>query len=302
MRVDPPQHTPPSSAGPGTQPALDDLVDLLDLEKIEVNIFRGASTDEDRQRVFGGQVAGQALVAAARTVDEPERLVHSLHAYFLRPGDPTTPILYEVDRIRDGRSFSTRRVVAIQHGRAIFNLQASFHNEEPGPDHQLQMPADLPDATTLPDFRTRMAPYAEQLGEVYDRPRPIDVRYVNGDPLSRKGNPSETQQVWMRANGSLPDDPVLHACVVTYASDMTLLDTTVLPFGLAWDSPGMQMASLDHAMWFHRPFRADEWLLYDQVALSTSSSRGLAGGGIFTADGKLAISVVQEGLARIGTR
>jgi acyl-CoA thioesterase-2 len=285
-----------------SQPALDDLVRLLDLEAIEVNIFRGASTDEDRQRVFGGQVAGQALVAAARTIDDPGRMVHSLHAYFLRPGDPVTPILYEVDRIRDGRSFATRRVVAIQHGRAIFNLQASFHNEEHGPDHQLQMPAGLPDPDTLPDFRTRMAPYADQIGDWYDKPRPIDLRYASGDPMLRKGNPSETQQVWLRANGRLPDDPVLHACVVTYASDMTLLDTTVLPFGLDWNSPGVQMASLDHAMWFHRPFRADEWLLYDQTALSTSSARGLAGGQIFTADGRLAISVVQEGLARVASR
>lgn len=285
---------------PENQAALDDLVSLLDLEAIEVNIFRGASTDENRQRVFGGQVAGQALVAAARTIDEPDRMVHSLHAYFLRPGDPKKPILYEVDRIRDGRSFTTRRVVAVQHGRAIFNLQASFHNPEPGPDHQLSMPTDLPDPLALPDFQTRMAPYAEQIGEWYDRPRPIDLRYVNGDPMSRKGNPTENQQVWLRANGTLPDDPVLHACIVTYASDMTLLDTTVLPFGLAWDSPGMQMASLDHAMWFHRPFRADDWLLYDQTALSTSSARGLAGGAIFTSDGRLAISVVQEGLTRLG--
>ena len=145
-----------------------------------------------------------------------------------------------------------------------------------------------------------MAPYADQIGEWYDRPRPIDVRYVNGDPMSRKGNPSSTQQVWLRANGQLPIDPVLHACIVTYASDMTLLDTTVLPFGLAWDSPGMQMASLDHAMWFHRPFRADEWLLYDQVAQSNTSARGLARGSIFTSDGQLAISVVQEGLTRVG--
>jgi len=281
------------------QAALDDLVRLLDLEAIEVNLFRGSSPDENRQRVFGGQVAGQALVAAARTIDESGRLVHSLHAYFLRPGDPNVPILYEVDRIRDGRSFSTRRVVAIQHGRAIFNLQASFHDPEPGPDHQLEMPEGMGDPETLPDFKTRMAPYAEQLGDWYDRPRPIDLRYVDGDPMSRKGQPSTTQHVWLRANGTLPDDPVLHACIVTYASDMTLLDTTVLPFGLAWDSPGMQMASVDHAMWFHRPFRADEWLLYDQAALSTSSARGLARGSIHTADGRLVVSVVQEGLARI---
>lgn len=282
------------------QAVLDDLVRLLDLEPIEVNIFRGRSPDENRQRVFGGQVAGQALVAASRTVDEPGRFVHSLHAYFLLPGDPTVPILYEVDRLRDGRSFSTRRVVAIQHGRAIFNLQASFHDDEPGPDHQLPMPTDLPDPESLPDFRTRMEPYKERLGEWYDRPRPIDVRYVGADPVSRQGNPATSQLVWLRAAGVLPDDPVLHACIVTYASDMTLLDTTVMPFGLSWDSPGMQMASLDHAMWFHRPFRADEWLLYDQQAISTASARGLAGGAIHTADGRLAVSVVQEGLTRVG--
>ncbi len=305
MESEPPD-TATSAPEPATpsgtdQSALDDLVALLDLEPIEVNIFRGRSPDENRQRVFGGQVAGQALVAAARTIDEPGRHVHSLHAYFLRPGDPTVPILYEVDRIRDGRSFSTRRVVAIQHGRAIFNLQASFHDDEPGPDHQLTMPEGMGVPDELDDFRTRMAPYAEQMGDWYDRPRPIDVRYVDGDPMSRRGNPSSKQHVWLRADGVLPDDPVLHACVVTYASDMTLLDTTILPFGLSWDSPGMQMASVDHAMWFHRPFRADEWLLYDQSAVSTASARGLAQGAIFTADGTLAVSVVQEGLARITT-
>ncbi|MEM9038458.1 MAG: acyl-CoA thioesterase II [Actinomycetota bacterium] len=282
------------------QSALDDLVALLDLEPIEVNIFRGSSTDEDRVRVFGGQVAGQALIAAARTVDEPGRLVHSLHAYFLRPGDPKRPILYEVDRIRDGRSFATRRVVAIQHGKAIFNLQASFHDEEHGgPDHQIVMDADLTPAVELPDFHTRMAPHAERIGDWYHRPRPIDLRYVDGDPFTRRGGEAkDTQHVWLRANGRLPDDPVLHACLLTYASDMTLLDTTLLPFGLAWDHPGLQMASLDHAMWFHRPFRLDEWLLYQQRAISPNDARGLAGGAIFTADGRLAVSVVQEGLAR----
>ncbi|MGD9996553.1 MAG: acyl-CoA thioesterase [Ilumatobacteraceae bacterium] len=283
------------------QTALDDLVTLLDLEVIEVNLFRGRSPDEERQRVFGGQVAGQALVAATRTIDEPDRLVHSLHAYFLRPGDPTTPIVYEVDRIRDGRSFTTRRVVAIQHGRAIFNLQASFHIHEPGPDHQLTMPV-VPPPESLPDFKTRMAPYKERIGAWYERPRPIDLRHIGPDPFQRDGNPSTEQRVWMRADGVLPDDPTLHACIVTYASDMTLLDTTVLPFGLSWESPGMQMASLDHAMWFHRPFRADEWLLYDQSAISSGAGRGLAGGAIFTADGTLAVTVVQEGLARIGRR
>ena len=279
--------------------ALADLVDLLDLEAIEVNLFRGVSPDENRQRVFGGQVAGQALVAATRTVD-PSRHVHSLHAYFLRPGDPTVPILYEVDRIRDGKSFTTRRVVAIQHGKAIFNLQASFHVLEPGPSYQVTMPAGMPDPETLPDFKTRMAPYKEQMGDWYDRPRPIDLRHIDGDPFSRQGNPSEQQRVWMRADGRLPDDPTLHACIVTYASDMTLLDTTVMPLGMSWDTPGMQMASLDHAMWFHRPFRADDWLLYDQHPISTGGGRGLAGGAIYTSDGVLAVSVVQEGLVRLG--
>jgi acyl-CoA thioesterase-2 len=251
--------------------------------------------------VFGGQVAGQALIAAARTVDQPDRMVHSIHAYFLRPGDPTCPIVYEVDRIRDGRSFSTRRVVAVQHGRAIFNLQASFHDPEPGPDHQIEMDPDLPPPDELPDFRTRMAPYADRYPDWYDRPRPIDVRHVDGDPLARGDDALTGQHVWMRADGRLPDDPVLHACVVTYASDMTLLDTTLLPFGLSWPDERIQMASLDHAMWFHRPFRADEWLLYQQRAISTGAARGLAAGAIFTADGTLVVDVVQEGLIRIGT-
>ncbi|MEO7371035.1 MAG: acyl-CoA thioesterase domain-containing protein, partial [Ilumatobacteraceae bacterium] len=187
-------------------PSLDDLVKLLDLEAIEVNIFRGRSPDESRQRVFGGQVAGQALVAATRTIDDPGRQVHSLHAYFLRPGDPLVPILYEVDRIRDGRSFTTRRVVAIQHGRAIFNLQASFHVLETGGDHQLTMPTDVPDPETLPDFKTRMEPYKERMGEWFDRPRPIDIRYIDSDPFDRQDKPADGQRVWMRADGVLADD------------------------------------------------------------------------------------------------
>lgn len=278
---------------------LDDLVTLLDLEPIEVNIFRGYSPEENRVRVFGGQVAGQSLVAASRTVDENTRHVHSLHAYFLRPGDPAVPILYEVDRLRDGRSFTTRRVIAIQHGEVIFNLQASFHASEPGLDWQIPSPQGLPDPESLPDFKTRMAPYKEQMGEWYDRPRPIDQRYVDGSPMERTGHESTGQKVWLRAVGSLPDDPVLHACIATYASDMTLLDTTLLPHGLGWTDGNVQMASLDHAMWFHRPFRADEWHLYDQHAISTSNSRGLAGGSIYTRDGQLAVTVVQEGLIRV---
>ena len=278
--------------------ALDALVDLLDLEVIEVNLFRGVSPVDHRQRVFGGQVAGQALVAAGRTVDRGT--VHSLHAYFLRPGDPAVPILYEVDRIRDGRSFTTRRVVAVQHGRAIFNLSASFHVDEDGPDHQVAIP-DVPDPDSLPTFAEQMAPYRERLGELYERPQAIDVRFVTAHPFERdtaRGRPA-CQRVWMRADGHLPDDPLLHACVVAYASDLTLLDTTLSPHGIsALSTKGVRMASLDHAMWFHRPFRADEWLLYEQESPSASGARGFARGSIFTRDGRLATSVAQEGLVR----
>ncbi len=280
-----------------SQDAVDALVKLLDLEPIEVNLFRGVSPDEERQRVFGGQVAGQALVAAARTV-EPGRGVHSLHAYFLRPGDPTVPILYEVDRIRDGRSFTTRRVVAIQHGKAIFNLQASFQVPEEGLEHEEPFPeAAAPE--DLPDFKARMAPYADRMGAWYFRPRPIDTRHVDWNPPDRQEPLPPYQKVWLRADGQLPDDPVLHACVLTYASDMTLLDTALLPHGGSWDDDGLFMASLDHAMWFHRRFRADEWLLYSQDTPSASAGRGLGRGSIFTRDGHLAVTVVQEGLIRV---
>jgi len=276
--------------------ALDSLVDLLDLEPIEVNIFRGRSPDEKRQRVFGGQVAGQALVAAGRTV--ARGTVHSLHAYFLRAGDPAVPILYEVDRIRDGRSFTTRRVVAIQHGRAIFNLSASFHVTEEGLDHQLAMPS-VADPETLPTFQERMAPWKERLGDWYTQPRPIDTRYVEPLPDRSLGSRPPRQQVWMRADGGLPDNPLLHACVVAYASDMTLLDSILLPHGVSWGDGVVMMASLDHAMWFHRPFRADDWLLYDQESPSAFGARGLARGSIFTRSGTLVVSVAQEGLVRV---
>jgi acyl-CoA thioesterase-2 len=224
--------------------------------------------------------------------------VHSLHAYFLRPGDVRVPILYEVDRIRDGRSFTTRRVVAIQHGRAIFNLQCSFQVPEDGLEYEAPMP-EVPDPESLPDFATRMAPFAEQMGPWLHRPRPIDIRHVDPTPPNEPGPRSPFQQVWLRADGRLPDDPVLHACVVTYASDMTLLDTAVRPHGRVWGDEGLMMASLDHAMWFHRPFRADEWVLYDQDTPSSSGSRGLGRGNIFTRDGHLAVTVVQEGLIRV---
>jgi acyl-CoA thioesterase II len=278
------------------QPAVDGLVQLLDLEQIEVNLFRGVSPPVKQQRVFGGQVAGQALVAAARTVDSG--LVHSLHAYFLRPGDPSIPILYEVDRIRDGRSFTTRRVVAIQHGRAIFNLAASFQVEEPGFEHQAPMPEGLPGPEELPAFKERWADKADELGEWYERPRPIDTRHADVTPDDRRRPMPGRQHVWMKAAGALPDDPILHMCVLTYASDMTLLDTSLLPHGGEYTEQDLMMASLDHAMWFHRPFRIDEWLLYAHDTPSASGSRGLARGLVFRADGTLVASVVQEGLIR----
>jgi acyl-CoA thioesterase-2 len=280
------------------QAAVDDLCALLDLEAIEVNIFRGVSPDEDRQRVFGGQVAGQALVAAARTVDVDSGPVHSLHAYFLRPGDPTIPILYDVDRIRDGRSFTTRRVVAIQHGKPIFNLQASFHRVEPGLDFQLPMP-DVPGPEELPTFEERFEPYKDQLGDWYTRPRPIDSRNVDWVPPAERGALPPYQRVWLRASGVLPDDPILHTCVLTYASDMTLLDTSMNPHRGTVPDDKLMMASLDHAMWFHRPFRADDWLLYVQDTPSSSFARGLARGLIYTQSGSLIASVTQEGLIRV---
>ena len=275
------------------QAHVDALVELLDLEPIEVNIFRGVSADDNRQRIFGGQVAGQALVAAARTVDE-SRAVHSLHAYFLRPGDPSVPVLYEVDRIRDGRSFTTRRVVAIQHGQAIFNMSASFHIAEPGLEYLEQMPS-VSGPETLP---TRAERHAAAGIPDSGLAAALDTRYVTADPLHRKAPLPPTQQVWFRADGKVPDDPVLHACMLTYASDMTLLDTTLLPHGLSWTDDSLMMASLDHAMWFHGPFRADEWLLYDQRTPASTGGRGLATAGVFTRDGRLIASVVQEGLIR----
>jgi len=293
-----------ASAGESSK-ALDELLALLDLETIEVDIFRGHSPDTGWIRVFGGQVAAQALVAAGRTVGDGagrERPVHSLHAYFLRPGDPAVPIVYMVDRIRDGRSFTTRRVAALQGGEPIFHLSASFQAPEAGVEHQEPMPA-APDPESLPTWHEQMAPYAEELGEWYRRPRPIDMRHVDGPlrPGPDAGARPPHHRLWMRADGALPDEPLLHACVVTYASDMTLLDTVMLPHGLLWGGRGGGMqVSLDHAMWFHRPFRADEWLLYDQSSPTAAGSRGLATGTVWGRTGELGVSVVQEGLFRTG--
>jgi acyl-CoA thioesterase-2 len=279
------------------QAQVDELIATLDLEELDLNIFRGRSPEESRIRVFGGQVAGQALVAAGRTVTS-ELVVHSLHAYFLRAGDPRIPIIYEVDRIRDGRSFTTRRVVAIQRGRAIFHLSASFQVVEEGPTHQIAMP-DAPPPDALPQWAehmtSRMETVSPEMREWFLRPRPIELRYVG--PL--EGQAKEPRQmIWIRAAGDLPESPLLHQCVVAYASDLTLLDTATLPHGIYWNDPRYQMASLDHAMWFHRPIRADDWLLYVQEAPSASGARGLCTGHLFARDGRLVVTVVQEGLIR----
>ena len=276
--------------------ALDFLVNLLDLEPIEVNIFRGISPNEDRQRVFGGQVAAQALMAAGRTVEVGRP--HSLHAYFLRPGDPTVPILYEVDRIRDGRSFTTRRVVAIQHGRAIFNMSASFHVDEAGLSHQIPMP-DVPPPEELESLLTRLEPYREVMGDWFSRPHPIEQRHIGELPFMHKAGNEPVQRLWIRADGTLRDDPVLHAAIAAYASDMSLFDTMLAPHNVRWDNPDFMGASLDHCMWFHRPFKVDEWLLYDMDSPTAYGARGLARGFMFASDGELVVSMAQEGLMRL---
>jgi acyl-CoA thioesterase-2 len=278
--------------------ALDRLIDLLDLEQIEVNIFRGRSPEERMQRVFGGQVAGQALVAAGRTVPA-DRPVHSLHAYFIRPGDPAVPIVYLVDRVRDGRSFTTRRVSAVQHGETIFTLSASFHHFEPGPEHADPMP-DVPPPEAVERNSDRLARLLE------DVPRqvlqgPVDLRSVGPMSAEAARDPAlrtTRNLIWLRVDGDLPDDPLLHVCLMTYASDMTLLDSVLLGHGLSWLDGRTSGASLDHAMWFHRPFRADRWLLYAQESPVASGARGLARGQVFTAEGDLVVSVMQEGLIR----
>lgn len=277
--------------------ALDELIQILDLEQIEVNIFRGHSPEDKRVRVFGGQVAAQALIAAGRTVSFGN--VHSLHAYFLRPGDVTIPILFEVDRIRDGKSFTTRRVVAIQRGEPIFNLSASFHKFEEGVSHQSQMP-DVPDPFSLPTLKERVAPWEDQLGDWNTRLRPLDQRYIDPPTMEIYDQPREPKQrVWVKADGKLPDDPLLHACVVTYASDMTLLDSVMLPHKLSWINKNLMVASIDHVMWFHRPIRADQWFLYDQDSPTAYGARAFARGQIYASDGTLAVSVAQEGLLRV---
>ena len=284
------------------QPVVDALVKVLDLEAIEVNIFRGRSPQVSHQRVFGGQVAGQALVAAGRTVDA-DRAVHSLHSYFIRPGDPKVPIVYTVERARDGRSFSIRRVTAIQHGEPIFVLAASFQLRQGGIDHQAPMP-DVPLPDELPTLEERYAGYDEVAAWFERVPRPFELRYVDDPPwVQRSHGPrgDGPHRIWLRADGRLPDDPLIHVCALTFASDLTLVETVLVHHGLAIGLDPVVTASLDHAMWFHRPFRADEWFLYDMASPSASGGRGLAMGKIFSLDGRHIVSVVQEAMLRVPT-
>ncbi len=285
----------------GMPASVPELVEILDLERLEVDLYRGAQPPRSTlQRVFGGQVAAQALMAACRSVDE-QRSVHSLHAYFLRGGDTGVPIVYDVERIRDGSSFSTRRVSARQHGAVIFYLTSSFQRLEQGFDHQDDMP-EVPAAESCPDLAELLEAISSRAAASWRQEwSALDVRYVGdsrpGGTLEAAGSPAR-QRLWFRVNGDLPDDPVLNTCLLTYASDLTLLGSALVPHGVLIGSPGLQAASLDHAVWFHRPVHAAQWLLYDQVSPVATGARGFAQARIFGADGALVASVAQEGLIR----
>jgi acyl-CoA thioesterase-2 len=281
---------------------LADLLARLDLEQIDVNLFRATRPNEGWQNVFGGQVLAQALIAASRTVEDRDRTAHSLHAYFLRPGDMELPIVYNVDRIRDGRSFTTRRIVAIQRGRPIFNMAVSFHVAEAGLQHQVAIP-NVPgplDCLTEEEMWESMMADAPPDFEAHPfGSKPIEMRFV--DPINefKPEKMAPVQNVWFRTTEKMPDDISANQCLLAYASDMTLLDTGVRPHGISWNDSRLQMASLDHAMWFHRPFKLDSWLLYAQDSPSSSSARGFNRGSIFTQSGELVASVAQEGLMRL---
>ena len=284
--------------------AIENLLKILDLEDLEQNLFRGRSPQVGWQRVFGGQVIGQALVAAQRTVND-ERRVHSLHGYFMRPGDPKVPIIYEVDRIRDGRSFTTRRVVAIQHGHAIFSMSASFQVSEKGLEHYIEMPNVAEPETLMSEKKLaeQFIDHApENVRKYWQRERPIELRPVNLTHYISKEKLEPVQNVWMRATGKLPMNPAIHEAVLAYASDMTLLDTALYPHGRAIFDPKIQVASLDHSIWFHRPLNMQDWHLYAQDSPNSSGSRGFTRGGIYTRSGELIASVAQEGLIRERTR
>jgi acyl-CoA thioesterase-2 len=275
-----------------------DLLNLLELEQLEVNLFRGASRDVGSPQVFGGQVLGQALTAASATI--AGRVVHSLHAYFLRRGDFNAPIVYQVDRSLDGSSFSNRRVVAIQHGTQIFNMAASFQIAEEGLDHQIDMPG-VPEPEELPDLSSpppdMLKHMTERLQQYFAQPRPFLFRAVQYGPEMSNAEPM--RQIWFKAAGQLPDDQALHRCLLAYASDFFLLGTSMLPHQPSMLEGRLIMASLDHAMWFHRPLRMDDWLLYDMKSPSASGARGFAQAGVFARDGRLVATIAQEGLVRI---
>jgi acyl-CoA thioesterase-2 len=277
------------------------LVSLLDLEPLEVNIYRGQNRDLGTGQVYGGQVFAQALVAARRTVDDG-REAHSAHGYFILPGDLKAPIVYFVDRLRDGRSFTTRRVTAIQHGQAIFNLSVSFHVKEEGPEHQSDM-GEVPDPESIvPELqavRERAKGIPEPLRSVITQERPIDVRPIHPYGMDTRAT---VRHAWFRADGRLPDDPSIHQAVLAYASDYGLLVTALQPHGIAYRTPGLRLASLDHSLWMHRPFRADEWLLYSTDSPTAAGARGFVRGTIHTQAGELVASVAQEGLIRLSTK
>lgn len=282
--------------------AMQELLAILDLEKLEHNLYRGRSPKESWQRVFGGQTIAQALVAAQRTV-QPDRYVHSLHGYFMRPGDTSVPIVYEVDRIRDGGSFTTRRVVAIQHGQAIFSLEASFQGDEDGLEHQMPMPLDVPTPDSLQSQNDLLRAFGDAVPEgirlYWERDRPIEMRPVILTHYVSREKLAPVQNIWIRATGPVPADRHLQAVVLAYLSDMTLLDTSTFAHGRAIFDRDIQAASLDHAMWFHRQHTLDGWLLYTQDSPSTQGARGFTRGALYAEDGTLVASVAQEGLIRL---
>ena len=284
----------------GQTKPMQDLIERLDLEKLEENLFRGSSPQNGWQRVFGGLVIAQALMAAQRCVD-PDRIVHSLHAYFMRPGDPSIPIVYQVELIRDGSSFTTRRVVAVQHGKAIFSMSASFQVEEPGFDHQISIP-NVPAPETLmgeAEFRAAfLAQAPDTVKKYWGRERPIEIRPTSLTHYLSREKLEPEAHIWVKASGLVPDDRHYQAAILAYLSDMTLLDTSLYAHGTSIFDPELQVASLDHAMWFHRPCRLDDWLLYTQDSPSAAGARGMTRGSIFTRDGRLVASVAQEGLIR----
>jgi len=279
--------------------ALQAVLAVLDVQPdTDPNTFLGTSYRPPWGRIFGGQVLAQSLVAAARTVDE-SRPVHSLHAYFLRAGDPNLPITFDVDRLRDGRSFSARRTQAIQRGKPILSMISSFQEPSGGLDHQVEMPK-VPGPDELPTLNELFGHIDNPVVQQMLRSRPVDMRFVDGPLFMEPGpEPVGHQSVWMRASAPMPEDPLLHTALLTYASDYTLLESVIRRHGLSWATAKMKTASLDHAMWFHRAARADEWLLYTQESPSASGARGMGMGRIFTSDGVLVASIAQEGMMRL---